>query len=80
MEGELLGICHVPGAEFGISNAFIGSLQKPMKSVLLFIPILQMKKLFSLSKAVVSRTPQVHQDSQRAAVLSYTARNGRNNC
>lgn len=27
MEEGLLGVCHMPGAEFGISDAFIGSLQ-----------------------------------------------------
>lgn len=38
------------------------SLQQPMKYVPLFVPILQMKNFFSLSKVVVSRT-QVHQES-----------------
>lgn len=37
--------------------------QQPMKYVPLIIPILQIKKFFSLSKILDSRIPQVHQES-----------------
>ena len=60
------------------------TLQQPMMCVLLsFVPILQMKKLFPLSKVVVSRTPQVHQESvgrqSSSCFHCYIVRNARNN-
>lgn len=68
----VLGACLAPRLAFQ-TPVVIQSFQQPVRPVLLFVPTLQMKRVSSLSKGVVSRAPRAGEDCRMGRDLGVFA-------